>query len=56
MSFIAFRLRDVRIRFVNDRDTIDRSYGSIAGLTMLDFTKRATRIRRDNFISTSSEN
>lgn len=46
------------VRFENDRDTTNRSYGSIAGLTMLDFTKRATRIRFAvaKISSTSSEN
>lgn len=42
------------VRFENAQDTLDRSYGSITGLTMLDFTKRATRIIRFAAAKTST--
>lgn len=59
ISFLCLLLLSVYvtfIRFENDRDTTDRSYGNIVELTMLDFTKRATRIRFAKISSTFSEN
>lgn len=59
ISFLCLLLLSVYvtfIRFENDRDTTDRSYGNIVELTMLDFTKRATRIRFAKISSTISKN
>lgn len=59
ISFLCLLLFSVYVTFIrseNDRDTTDRSYENIVELTMLDFTKRATRIRFAKISSTSSEN
>lgn len=56
-SFLCLLLLSVYVTFVrfeNAQDTLDRSYGSITGLTMLDFTKRATRIIRFAAAKTST--